>query len=184
MTRINCPVSLTLLNSLSPVSLTPLINIHSRISLQIFQKIQNGPIGVLGGGPGDTDSCKNMRSKISCQTPFKGTQDWEFLWPRFWNLRYFLVSYVKILRFYKKKILIGPLLREVRFFFSSIMNTKYDPILFFLMFLRWAGPRPHIPFPPDLILYVNLVAMGPVHLSPVTWPQAYSIGFPLLRWCI
>jgi hypothetical protein len=34
------------------------------------------------------------------------------------------------------------------------------------MFLRWAGPRPHIPFPPDLILYVNLVAMGPVHLAP------------------
>jgi hypothetical protein len=22
------------------------------------------------------------------------------------------------------------------------------------------GPRPHIPFPPDLILYVNLVAKG------------------------
>jgi hypothetical protein len=30
-------------------------------------------------------------------------------------------------------------------------------------------------------LYVNLVAMGPVHLSPVTWPQAYVIGIPLLR---
>jgi hypothetical protein len=44
---------------------------------------------------------------------------------------------------------------------------------FFKLFLRWAGPRPHIPFPPDLILYVNLVAMGPVHLSPVTWPQAF-----------
>ncbi len=29
---------------------------------------------------------------------FKGTQDWEFFWLRFWNLRY-----VKILRFYKKK---------------------------------------------------------------------------------
>jgi hypothetical protein len=46
------------------------------------------------------------------------------------------------------------------------------------MFLRWAGPWPHIPFPPDLILYVNLVAMGPVHLSPVTCPpdsaNAYS----------
>ena len=24
-------------------------------------------------------------------------------------------------------------------------------------FWRWAGPRPHIPFPPDLLLYVNLV---------------------------
>ncbi len=34
----------------------------------------------------------------------KGTQDWEFFWLRFWNLRYFFDSYVKILRFYKKNI--------------------------------------------------------------------------------
>jgi hypothetical protein len=46
----------------------------------------------------------------------KGTQDWEFFWLRFLNLRYFFVSYVKILRFYKKKFLLGPLLREVQFF--------------------------------------------------------------------
>jgi hypothetical protein len=37
----------------------------------------------------------------------------------------------------------------------------------------------HIPFPPDLILYVNLVAMGPVHLSPVTWPQALRYWYSL-----
>jgi hypothetical protein len=43
-------VSLTPLNSLSPVS-----NIHSRISPRIFEKIQNGPNGILGG-LGDTDS--------------------------------------------------------------------------------------------------------------------------------
>jgi hypothetical protein len=47
---------------------------------------------------------------------FKGTQDWDFFWLRFWNLYYFFVSYVKILRFYRKKFLIGPLLGEVRFF--------------------------------------------------------------------
>ncbi len=46
----------------------------------------------------------------------KGTQDWEFFWLRFWNLHYFFVSNVKILRFYKKYFLIGPLLGEVRFF--------------------------------------------------------------------
>ncbi len=33
---------------------------------------------------------------------FKGTQDWDFLWLRFWNLFYFFFIYVKILRFYKK----------------------------------------------------------------------------------
>ncbi len=49
-------------------------------------------------------------------TEFKGTQDWEFFWLRFWNLRYFFVSYGKILRFYKKNFLKGPLLGELRFF--------------------------------------------------------------------
>ncbi len=39
-----------------------------------------------------------------------------FFWLRFWNLRSFFVSYIKILRFYKKIFLIGPLLGEVRFF--------------------------------------------------------------------
>ncbi len=51
------PVSLTPLNSLSLVSLTTAINIHSRISPRIFEKIQNGPNGILGG-LGDTDSWK------------------------------------------------------------------------------------------------------------------------------
>ncbi len=34
-----------------------------------FWKIQNGPNGILGG-LGDTDSWKNLKSKISCQIPF------------------------------------------------------------------------------------------------------------------
>ncbi len=46
------PVSLTPLNSLSPV-----IKINSRISPRIFDKIQNGSNGILGG-LGDTDSWK------------------------------------------------------------------------------------------------------------------------------
>jgi hypothetical protein len=45
-------VPLTLLNSLSPVLLTPAINIHSRISPQIFEKIQNSPNGIPGGPGG------------------------------------------------------------------------------------------------------------------------------------
>jgi len=40
-------------------------------------------------------------------------------------------------------------------------------------------PDPTSHFPPDLILYVNLVAMGPVHLSPVTWPQALRYWYSL-----
>jgi hypothetical protein len=49
------PVSLTPLNSFSPVSFTPAININSRISPRIFEKIQNGHSGILMG-LGDTDS--------------------------------------------------------------------------------------------------------------------------------
>ncbi len=56
------PVSLTPAINFSPVSLTPVINIHSQISLRIFEKIQNGPNGILGG-PGDTDSWKKLEVK-------------------------------------------------------------------------------------------------------------------------
>ncbi len=53
-------VSLKPAINFSPVSFTPaeqfiIINIHSRISPRIFEKIQNGPKGILGG-LGDTDS--------------------------------------------------------------------------------------------------------------------------------
>ncbi len=34
----------------------------------------------------------------------KGTQEWEFFRLRFWILYYFIVSYIKILRFCKKKL--------------------------------------------------------------------------------
>jgi hypothetical protein len=53
-----------------PVSLTPLINIHSRISPRTFEKIQNGPNGILRG-PGTLIYETNLMTKISCQTPFK-----------------------------------------------------------------------------------------------------------------
>ncbi len=52
----------------------------------------------------------------SGRSSLKGTQDWEFFWLRFWNLYYILVSYVKILRFYRKILLFVPLLEELRFF--------------------------------------------------------------------
>ncbi len=43
--------------------------IHLQISPQIFDKIKNGPNGILGG-LGDTVHEKNLKLKISCQTPF------------------------------------------------------------------------------------------------------------------
>jgi hypothetical protein len=42
------------------------------------------------------------------------------------ELRYFFVSYVKILRFYKKKFLIGPLLRGGTIFPRSPRTTRNE----------------------------------------------------------
>ena len=74
---------------------------------------------------------------------FKGTQDWDFFWLRFWNLYYFFISYVKILRFYQKKIFIGPLLGEVRFFRVVLglrrmkKNFELGQKIYFLFFHLW-----------------------------------------------
>ncbi len=51
------------------MSLTPLTNIHSRLSPRIFNKNRNDLKGVLRG-QGDIDLRKNLKSKISCQTSF------------------------------------------------------------------------------------------------------------------
>jgi hypothetical protein len=53
----------------SPVSLTPLINIHSRISPRIFEKFEMVLMG-YSGARGTLIYEKNLMSKISCQTPF------------------------------------------------------------------------------------------------------------------
>jgi hypothetical protein len=113
--------------------------------------------------------------------PLKGTQDWSFFWLRFWNLRYFFVSYVKILRFYKKNfdwpIIGGGTIfprsprttknekkfwgrSEFLFLFSSIMDPKYDPILVFWKFnqLKAAGTT----------LYVDLGSKCQI-LFPLVW---------------
>ncbi len=75
----------------------------------------------------------------------KGTQDWEFFWLRFWNLRFFFVNYLKILRFYQQIFLIGPLLEEVRFFRVVLglrgMKTKFwGRSKFFIFFFFNYGP--------------------------------------------
>jgi hypothetical protein len=56
--------------------------------------------------------------------------------------------------------------------FLDVIGTKK-------IFLRWAGPDPTSHFLPTSFLYVNLVAIGPVHLSPVTWPQALRYWYSL-----
>ncbi len=47
---------------LPPVSLTPVANLELRISPRIFEKIQNGPNGIIRGS-GETDSRKKPEAK-------------------------------------------------------------------------------------------------------------------------
>jgi hypothetical protein len=57
---------------LSSVSLTPVINLYFRISPRIFKEIRNGPtVIVYSGARGKLLHEKNVKSKISCQNPFK-----------------------------------------------------------------------------------------------------------------
>ncbi len=49
------PVSLTPVANLPPVSLIPVVNLKLRISPRIFEKIRNGPNGILKS-LGETDS--------------------------------------------------------------------------------------------------------------------------------
>ncbi len=51
-----------------------------------------------------------------------------------------------------------------------------------IVYVFWASPWPNIPVvPPDLFLYVNLVAKGAQKLfKTLAPPPAYSIGYPFL----
>ncbi len=49
------PVSTTPAANLPPVSLNPVVNLELQISPRIFEKIRNGPNGILRG-LGETDS--------------------------------------------------------------------------------------------------------------------------------
>ncbi len=63
---------------LPPVSTTPVVNFELRISPQIFEKIRNGPNGILWGRGKLIDE-KNQKRKISWQCPFKSPILW-YVW--------------------------------------------------------------------------------------------------------
>ncbi len=54
---------------LPPVSPTPVVNLELRISPRIFEKIRNGPNGILWGW-GETDSLKTRSKKSWDTAPF------------------------------------------------------------------------------------------------------------------
>ncbi len=92
---------------------------------------------------------------VSTVFTFKGTQDWDFFWLRFWNLYYFFVSYVKILRFYQKKFLIGPFWGEVRFF-RVVLGLRGKEIDFNL------GQK---------IFFFSTLNMTPLYLLKIVFPK-------------
>ncbi len=54
------------------VSMTPVVHLELRISQRFFEKIWNGPNGLMVYSClGQTDSWKNLKSKISLHCPFK-----------------------------------------------------------------------------------------------------------------
>ncbi len=60
-------------SSFSKTDICPTENTKLRISPWIL-KFETASVGYSGPrGPGETDSWKNLESKISCQTPFKKT---------------------------------------------------------------------------------------------------------------
>ncbi len=70
---------------LPPASTTPVANLELRISPRIFEKIRNGPYGIIRG-LGETDSWKNQKQKISWHCSFKEALDetsnrliWDFV---------------------------------------------------------------------------------------------------------
>ncbi len=106
-------------------------------------------------GAGARVSANDIDKLNNTYTLIKGTQDWEFFWLRFWNLYYFFVSYVKILRFYRKFFFVCDIIggvtifprgprttqnekkfwgRSKNFFFFLQMNPLYEPILVFRKF--------------------------------------------------
>ena len=59
------------------------------------------------------------------------------------------------------------------FTFSKVAKNKNNNFC-----LHRAGPRPHIPFPPDLILYVNLVAKGAPKFFKTLAPRLTVLDIP------
>jgi hypothetical protein len=55
---------------LPPVSTIPVVHLELRISPQIFEKIRNGPYGIIRG-LGETDLCRKPKAKNSWHCPFK-----------------------------------------------------------------------------------------------------------------
>ncbi len=60
------------------VSMTPLVHLELRIFTQIFEKKLKRPLREILRSLGETDSWKNLKSKISWHCPFKGAQVCDF----------------------------------------------------------------------------------------------------------
>jgi hypothetical protein len=63
--------------------------------------------------------------------------------------------------------------------YSTYVSTLCQYLtFFFFIFLYRASPRPHIPFTPNLILYVNLVAKGAPKFIKTLTPRLTVLDIP------
>ncbi len=111
---------------------------------------------------------------------YKGTQDWEFFWLRFWFLYCFNTSYPLIWRFCNKQFLIGPLwgeaglfrvvlrLRGMKIFWNLGQIFFFLSLVIPLYFLKIIFPK----FDPLTVTGMALcVDLGPKchNLFPLVW---------------
>ncbi len=102
--------------SFSPFALFPSILWHDSTCHSYLELSWVGGFFTLSGNNSRERKKSICPLPIIPLLPLKGTQDWDFFWLRFWNLYYFFISYVKILRFYKKIFFHQAILGEIRFF--------------------------------------------------------------------
>jgi hypothetical protein len=109
-------------NSLSPVALTPVIDIHSRISPQISEKFETAPKEYLGAW-GKMIYEKNLKSKNSCQTPFKASTNNAL--EQIKHIRVRDIKGVCYTGWYKYSLWQGPSAGSI--YTTSVKGTLYNP---------------------------------------------------------
>ncbi len=98
----------------------------------------------------------------------KGTLEWEFFWLRFWILSYFIVTYAKMIRFWGKNFLIGPLWRELRLF-RVVLRLRGMKKIF------WARSKKYFIFFPF---------MNPLHEPILVFPKFDPLTAPGMALCV
>jgi hypothetical protein len=155
--------------------MTPVVHLKLWIFPRIFKKIQHGPNWILWGW-GETDSWKNLKSKISWHCPFKDSKI------RGSYLDQKLSTFVKIFDFYLMTHLFWD--HEINYFFISNKNTRGNKNLSTLLARKIASiiPSKYLFCLATICLYVfHFVGtfLYIIMCDPPSWPIILQIKFKL-----